>query len=1072
MKEYFKDFQRSPDFKNHLITQINREVSHIPWGAYENEKQAIERSASKYKISLNGTWDFHFAQNPDELPADFYQADNTTDWKPIAVPGNWELQGFGKPVYTNTLYPFKQQSDEGYYFSPSLKKENKLIAERYNFPEIPNETNHVGIYSRSFDVPSNFDGRKTFLYFEGVESAYYLYVNGHKVGYSEDSKLPSEFEISDYIKKGSNNITLAVLRFNSATWLEDQDYFHISGIYRDVYLISKPSVRIRDIKIDACPTCDLRDGIITSRCYVNRENGYADHSIRLSLFDAVGNLCAEEISEIDTIAPIYGMGKGWDAKGQQPLPENATFDISVKDIKLWNVDTPNLYTAVFTLISPDGTALDFESVRIGFRKIEIKNNIIQLNGKRVVFRGVNRHEHAFETGRTVSKEHMIREIKLMKQLNFNAVRTCHYPDSPLWYDLCDEYGIMLVVDNNLETHGVLGAITNSPDWAESMLERAKRMVLTHKNHPSIVSWSLGNESGHGPNHAAMANWIREYDGTRLVQYENNDPGQISSDIKCTMYPPMDRLMSMIADNDDRRPIVLIEYAYQISNTTGHYDQFNRLTEKYDIFQGGFVWDWQDKALPAKDKDGNEFFGVGGDWGEEVVDWEIPVYMCCNGVVLADLTPKPCAYEMKQGHTPVIVELANSNTGCMIIKNRTQAMSLEDFLVSYELVHKTKVIAGGVLEKPVTSRKDIYKALFADSVKIHPLTIGEGDSYYILDMTSAEQYQNDVYLNVKVELKSHSFWAQKGHEVTNKQFVLKGSAPTAALEKSDKVLSLKQDEKRLTVAGDNFEFMVDCDDNTITYKKNGTTYLEGGTENFTRGRSGLHLEGRWWGDVQKAWPAFEPGRLTRKAVSCDCAVNSQKTSAIVALESVVKGEKGDIYTTATYTITGDGSIKLEVCSDIDENYIVVPRVGMEFVVPQGFEQLKWYGRGGIESYCDRTAAAHMGEYTSTVEETHFPFVPVSHNGTHVDTRTLEISDDNGHATAIRGQGFAFDIHHNTVEEYWNTLHEHELIRRPESYLHIDGFHSGIGGDMAWSTEINEKHIIKAGRYSYSIIFDFK
>lgn len=1053
MLEIFRDFHQKPDYQNQYITQINRGPAHFPWGAYENENQARRGEKSKFTLSLDGEWNFTLVDSPKDIPAGFNEPDaNLSEWGKIRVPGNWELQGYGKPVYVNTLYPFKDVEGEDYLLGIS-QKDNYDVYKKYNPPFVPEE-NACGIYSKKFILPESFDDRCVFIDFKGVEAAYYLWINGNPVGYSQDSKLPSEFEITEYLVSGENLITLVVFRFCDGTWLEDQDYFHLSGIFRSVRLIAKPRLCIQDFKVDAEP--DGGDGgIIKARCFVNRTAGFADSRIKISVYDKDGKLIAESIKSVDITSPIMGMGSGWGYKGMRSISESAFFDLKVDQILPWSFDKPHLYRVVFTLIDGNGQESDFEACNIGFRKVSIENNVIKLNGKRVVFRGVNRHEHFWLTGRTVSREHMIEEIKLMKRLNFNAVRTSHYPNDPIWYDLCDEYGLMVVCETNLETHGIAGNITNNPEWAEAMLERARRMVLIHKNHPSIVSWSLGNESGYGPGHAAMANWIREYDGTRLVQYENNDPGPIASDIKCTMYPTMELLEYMIADNNDRRPIVLIEYAYQIANSSGHFDLFNYLAEKYEIFQGGFVWDWQDKCLPAVNEKGETFFGFGGDWGEDITDWVHPYYMCANGVVLPDLTPKPSGIELKQGQAPIIIENNKWKRNSFIIKNRTQDIAFDELSLDYEILVYGKKIDGGSIKLSSDCDPD------------------EGYTFDV-DLSPVRDETNEVYINFSIKTAVDYSWAEKGHEIAIYQFEIKG--PVSSVPKvssSGKDLNIKLEENLLIVKGEDFKAVFDCQDNILlNYERNGKVYiLNSGMENFNRGRTGLHLESKWWGEASSQWSSFMPGRLERKALSLDYGISAKDGKANIVFINKIEGDKGNIYSRISYTIYKDGDIQVNAAMDIDSNFVHVPRVGLSFVAPKGFETLHWYGRGPGESYCDRKLSSPVGKYKSTVEETHFPFVPVSHNGSHVDTRWFTLEDRNGHKITFAGSLFTFDVHHNTVEDYWNASHEYELVRRDEVYINIDGAMAGIGGDMAWSTEIDDRHKVFSGKHQFEFIMGF-
>jgi beta-galactosidase len=1075
MLKIFEGFHRESDYQNQYVTQINRAPSHSRWEAYESLDQAKARTGSKYVMSLDGKWDFLFAESPEGLPADFMAPAAKAAWKPIAVPGNWELQGWGKPVYLNTLYPFKDSPGGRELIEPSLKKTSDIY-KRYNPPFVPTE-NACGVYRRRFSLPTSFEERPTFIEFGGVESAYYLWINGRPVGYSQDSKLASGFEITGYLVPGENTVTVAVLRFSDGSWLEDQDYFHLSGIFRSVRLVAKPRLRIQDFKVDAEPD-GTGGGRVRARCFVNRAEGFADCRVRLRLFDAAGALLAQAEKPFATATPIFGMGSGRDYRGMRPISGSAGFELKVENVLPWDFDRPRLYTAVFSLVDPNGNECDFEGCRVGFRKILIENNVITLNGKRVVFRGVNRHEHGWPTGRVVSRERMIEEIILMKRLNFNAVRTCHYPDSPVWYDLCDEYGLMIVCETNLETHGLAGTITNDPEWAEAMLERARRMVLTHKNHPSIVSWSLGNESGYGPGHASMANWIREYDGTRLVQYENNDPGSIASDIKCTMYPPRRILDSMIADNRDRRPIVMVEYAYQISNATGHFEQFNQLAEKYEIFQGGFVWDWQDKCLPARDKNGAEFFGFGGDFGEDLVDWVCPEFMCANGVVLPDLTPKPCAWEIKQGQAPFIVELVNRRNGCFLLKNRSQGIGFDQISVEAEyLVEGVRIERREIaLPDPALLDADEAAALMREEGMpeglVPPVRLSEGDLPFTVDLAKLIQAPHEAYLTLKVRTAVDFPWAPKGHEIASYQFEIRGRSPIRPKAAPKEKLSLEKKGDIILVRGEGFEAEFDCRKNLLGgYRKNGVHYIiEGGNERFTRGRSGLHLEEKWWGESNGLWAEVMPGKLERRAVRS--ASSLADGVARVEFENEIEGKAGMIRSRLTYTVYGDGEVEVEALADIDSAFVHVPRVGLDFTIAEGFERLSWYGRGPGESYCDRKLSAPVGSYVSTVEATHFPFVPVSHNGSHSDTRRFALESPSGGKLIVSGAPFSFDAHHNTVEDYWKARHEHELVRRKEIYLTIDGAMAGIGGDMFWSTELDEAHKVRAGQHRFGFRMRFE
>lgn len=1089
MPSVFQGFHSKDDFQNQHVTQINRAPSHSPW------RLDPERSD---RLSLDGLWRFKLLDRPSDLPGD--AADPGLDdgsWASIRVPACWELEGFGKPVYTNVMYPLPDVEGEDYLLhprsaAPGDARRNGDPGERYNPPFVPRD-NPCGIYRRSFEWRGARADDLAFLEFEGVEQAFYLWVNGKPVGYSQDSKLPASFEVSPYLHDGTNSLTLCVLRFSDALWLEDQDYFHLTGIFRSVSLIAKPRVHLADFGADgrlgAGGSCSL-----AAWASVNRAEGFADHRIRLELFDPEGRKVAEAEKDIGTATPILGMGLRQFYTGPLPFSGRAVFELELGALRSWDPDHPTLYRAAFSLLSPSGEVVDAESCRIGFRSVEIADGLVLLNGRRVVFRGVNRHEHAFEGGRTVSREHMAEEIRLMKSLNFNAVRTSHYPDASAWYELCDELGMLVVCEANLETHGLEGRIANDPEWAEAMLERARRMVVTHKNHPSIVSWSLGNESGYGPNHAAMANWIREYDGTRIVQYENNDPGPLGSDIRCCMYPSPELLMDMIADLRDRRPIVLVEFGYQIANSGGGLRAFHDLVERFPIFQGGFVWDWQDKCLPAKTAAGQTFFGFGGDWGESVVEAICPVYMCANGVVLPDLRPKPVAAELKQVLSPFWIDAVDAARGVFMFRNRSFSLEAKDLelraIISVDGERRSEhAIALETVEgqDPEALMKRLYGPQYWRSWNRRDIP-GPRDLPLLVPVSEAPWQGSELHLDILV------CRAGGGAELARFQWELpqeawqgtgprSGNGALSAEWKSAPGASAKAPEARVTARKDGAgglviegaDFAVRFDDRMLlsSYTRSGRLYLEqGGREVFTRGRTGLQLESRWWGDAQERWESQR--RLAGERELAGFAVSRSDDEGSLRLEVRTRLAKGAIEGRTAWTFLADGSLELELCYDVEASWGHLARLGVEFVLPEGFERVEWFGRGPGESYIDRREASPVGRYTATVESTHFPFVPVSHSGSHVDTRWLRLKQAEGRSIEVqgrRGGAFGFDAHHNTIEDYWGALHEHELVRRPQTFLHLDAAMAGIGGEMAWSTVLDARHRVAAGQLSrrFRLIF---
>ncbi len=1039
------------DWENQDVTHINREMMHSPWGAYGNLKEALscDRNCSENVMSLNGAWKFQLAPSPDKVPAKFWEPGyDASKWPTIQVPGNWEVQGFGKPIYTNYIYPFHLNRDEAYLNKPSLSGKETNESYLMNPPFVPKD-NPTGCYVRSFDLPKSWKGKSVFIDFNGVESAFYLWINGRPVGYSQDSKLPAQFELTQFVVPGRNTIAVQVMRWSDGTWLEDQDYWHISGIFRPVRLIAKPSIHIRDWFVQATPDEHGDGAALKAEVLLKELPGYADHKVRIQLFDADGKQVAKE-------------ERGQNLRSPEPGHKEAgiTFILKLDSVKKWFPENPYLYTTVLTLVSPKGDEIDFESCRTGFRRIEIKKHVIHLNGVRMIFRGVNRHEHAYKTGRFVSEEHMRKEIVTMKRLNFNAVRTCHYPDDPLWYDLCDEYGICLVCEADVETHGVNGMLTNNPSWAGTFLERAVRMVMIHKNHPSIFSWSMGNESWKGPNHSAMANWIRYYDPTRLVQYESAGPEAIISDLRGWMYALPDNIINMLADANDPRPVVLVEYLYQIRNAGGGMYWFNELLERFARFQGGFVWDWQDKCLPAKDASGKIFQGFGGDFGEDLVERTVPKHMTCNGVVLPDITPKPVAYEIKNVQSPIHITGASIWTPNIFkIKNRRQDGDTSCYRLEYKIREDGIAISEGQIKMPV----------------VKPMSDGEFE-IDLGKLLPRKKPGREYHLDFYVSLARKTAWAPAGHEIYRTQFQLEGAASATAAEKHSVPAALSTlDDGSIKVSGKGFSLIFDKKTGLIKSCARGSAqYIsEGAYENLSRPLTGLDTNPGW--GFYNLWLPFAPDKLKREPGSLLRSVLVPLEDGRVRLESsaTLKSSASPfvVKTETAYTISGDGRIRIDMQIDADRAFKHLPRVGMTLVLPAGFEQLEWFGRGPGENYCDRKDHTLMGVYKATVGEQHFPFVPPSECGGHEDVRWLKIGDGRSRSLLIESPSpFHFDARHSSVADYRNAPHDHELPRRKEVFLNLDFKQAGIGCNMGWSTAIDEKHLVPAGAYRFR--FDIK
>ena len=1070
------DFHTKPDWENFEVSSINRENAHTRWGAYENEKQAVSGiyGSSRYMKKLDGTWQFRLFPNPDAAD-DFYKPDyDEKKFGKIKVPSNWELEGFDKPIYTNVVYPWNLQKDEVYALAANREKNVP------NPPHVPKE-NPTGCYRLRFDLPAQFLGRETFLYFEGVETVYYLWINGKPAGYSEDSKLPSEFNITPYLQKGSNLIALEVIRFADSTYLEDQDYWYLSGIYRNVWLISKPSLCIADYKITALPVLapqipevhekvlqnnipplpeiipSVSGGIFSIDVNVSRAAGFAECRVKAALYDGDKKI-GEGISGVEAEA-----GYRTDTR---PSANNARITFRLKNIQQWSPANPKLYTTVISLIDSDGKEIDFESSKTGFKILEIKNGILFLNGLRLVIQGVNRHDHAFRYGRAVPLEHMREEIIQMKRMNINAVRTCHYPDCPGWYDLCDELGILLVCETDLETHAVMGMLSHRPELAKEYVERAQRMVLNYKNHVSIYSWSLGNESGTGANHAAMYGFVKEYDRTRLCQYEAGIPGKNISDIRGYMYAPVEHIQKMLADPKDERPIILVEYLYQIMNSGGGLEYFVNLTSQFPRFQGGYVWDWQDKCLPGKTGDGKEFFAYGGDFGEPFVEKTVPVFMCCNGVVLPDLKWKPVAYELKQAYCPLRIEKPD------LYYSRSGKVPEDEFII------KRPVWLSGNEEAEAL---DCFAVIREDGtviaekpVKLPSLPPG-GEQFFKYALPVKKKPGKEYTLTFSLRHREDTFYASKGTEAGVYQFLLE-KAPGFVLNEIQNraILVFESDESwNISIPGEVRGQVTSAviDKKTgqfLEYRKGSRVFFGSGFRpTLKRPLTGL--------DCQKDWGWYAEYEKTRnlghvitsaKILKDMNSGTGERYAKEIRIEfDFIMGNRNSppVNGMLAYTFNSRGCLNVDYRITLDRGLKAVPRIGLELVLPKGFEELKYYGYGPIENYPDRMLAAILAIHESSIEAQHFPFVPVCENGGHEKTRWVQLCAGDRTIKISSEKPFHFDVHHNSADDYINARHEHELIRKETAHVHIDAAHGPIGSEMAWSTVMPGKYSLEGGTY---------
>lgn len=1005
-----------------IVSSKNRRTMHSPYGAYADLDAAKTMGASPYKLCLNGEWSYSVFPCPEAVPADWAGAD-FSDFAKMPVPSCWELHGIGKPVYTNVIYPFNRE-DKSYEIAVT----DELCD--LSAPLIPKENLTVCFY-RTFTLPRGWNGRRLYLNFGGVETAFHLAVNGCEFGFSEDSKLPSEFDVTELIHPGENTLAVKVYRYSPQSYLEDQDYWHVHGIYRDVTLISKAPLHIEDFKLEPIFGDTLENAELGIKIWPDNTVPYfGSCRVRVSLFDRDGNLFAAH-----TTARFADHTRYLEAR----YVINEKFSLPAP--RLWDCEDPYLYTAVLEMLDGEGNVTDVESARVGFREIRIKNGIMELNRKRLIVRGADLHEFSPYTGRAVSPRELRAQLLAAKALNLNAIRTCHYPKNDLFYDYCDELGIYVTDEANLETHGYDGTLSDDPRWADAYVQRAMRMCLRDKNHPCVITWSLGNESGSGANHSAMAGWLRHYD-SRPVQIECiNSPAHIS-DINAPMYPTFERIEELMADTADLRPLIMCEYAYSKSNSNGNFKLFWDYVRKYPRFQGGFIWDFVDKALVRFDG-GKPTFRYAGAFGEDVAD---PVAdMCLNGVVFADLEPKPGAWEIKYCQSPIYVteDVFRGIYSGKILVNEHARLSTEAYRLTWELVCNGKTVEQGELEN---------------------ICVAPGQRKKLNIPYSREKVFGEAFITFRVLRRTATEFAPAGDTVYLTQWEAEGSAAYLSPDGpcSKEALTVYESENSYTVSGEELILK------------------------FSKATGGISL------CIVGGKPLFRntSPELFRAPTGIDETANSNSTLtdwsesgliapnwklenlSVFACGSTVYAEEkltclgGRIVLSRSYAVTA-GGVRITTRLTNGLQIETLARIGHSSLLPGEYSNLEWYGRGPHESYSDRKESAVFGIYQSNVSAQHANFVRPCECGGHEDTRWLRVTNGEGHGLEVRGSGFHFSALPWSIQQYTAANYADELGTSLGTNLVLDGFSAGLGGDTGWDKVIHPEYRIPKGSYIYEL-----
>ena len=1008
-------------YQKEIISSRNRSSMHSPVGAYEtcNQARIGDRKASKNVLCLNGLWNCISYEMLEEVPDNWYEQRGHTA-RQILVPSNWEFQGIGKPVYTNIIYPFERNTKDHSFETEMTKGVYEL-----NAPYVPKK-NLTVCYYHEFELPEHFIGKQIFLNFGGVETAYELAVNGEIIGYSEDSKLDSEFEISGYLQKGKNHIAVKVVSFSPQSYVEDQDYWHVHGIYRDVMVYCKNQQHIVDYFVQPSFGKDMKDASLRVRIWPDHDQTfYGECTAELTLYDADGKLIAEKSSR-----PFGEYSSGY-------LGVKAVMDeqIPVADPVLWDAEIPYLYTLVIVLKNADGTVTDIESSKVGFREIRIRDGVLEINRKRMVVRGANLHEWSAYTGRAVTEEELRAQLQAMKALHFNAVRTCHYPNSTGFYDLCDELGLYVVDEANVETHGYEGNLSNSPLWTQVYLERAMRMCLRDKNHPSVVIWSLGNESGYGANQAAMYGWLKGYD-TRPVQYESGGSPSGASDIICPMYASADWIEECMS-NEDKRPFILCEYIYAKSNSNGNMDIYWDRIRQYKRFQGGFLWDFHDKAIMQSNEDGTKQLRYAGAFGESVQD-PVPD-MCLNGIVFADLTEKPAAWELKNLQSPVQVIYTSWHGmhGCYYIVNENLREDLSDKIFSWQLICNGKVAEEGILSHTgIAPESRIPLEMPYDRDKVY------GEAFFNFQIKNAD---GSTLYQIQINAEGSSAYGIE----------------TAAMPRSGEILQMTKTTGCIMIKGASIMVSFDCQRGVMSeLTSDGIKLIQGEQDVFYRAPTGID-EGQREEAYANEWK--EAGLSEAEGKVIQLQVFPYDTMILIYVKTEYL--EGKLVLEKRYEITAQ-EILLSVAAVNGLALETLPRIGQSFLLDPQFEHVKYYGRGPWENYVDRKAAALLGIYETTTIEMHVPYVRCCECGGREDVRWLRVTNNTGRGLHITANHyFHFSALPWSISQYAAADYQGQLPEPTGTYLTLDGIHTGLGGDTGWTKNIYPQYQIKSGKYYY-------
>ena len=997
------------------ILQVNRLKSKAYFIPFENIENALtfKNEKSKYFKLLNGAWKFCYLNSPQESPEYFFDPNfDDSRWDDIEVPSNWQMKGYGKPQYTNLIYPFPM-----------------------NPPMVPSN-NPTGIYRREFFIEDLWEDNEIILRFEGVDSAFDVWVNGKKTGYSTGSRLPAEFDISSFVIKGQNQLTVRVYQWCCGSYLEDQDMWWLSGIFRDVCIIGRPKTHIYDyfVKTDFDESYEngkLKNEVVFENSYGHDKRNMSAECILMD--DSFNEICKDTVEDLNL-----------------PAMSNCSlnFEMDIERPKKWTAETPNLYIMLIILKDEKGNTIEAVPSKVGFRKIEVKSGNFLVNGVPILLKGVNRHDFHPDFGRTVPYDWMLEDIIMMKKYNINAVRTSHYPNDPKFYEICDTYGIYVIEEADLECHGFeltgdINKLSNDKTWQNAYIDRIERMVERDKNHPCIIMWSLGNESGFGCNHEAMANWCHNRDNTRLVHYEGDREAKVA-DVVSTMYTSHEKLKEL-GKLDMKKPHILCEYAHAMGNGPGGLKEYQDIFYKYKRLQGGFVWEWIEHGL-RKNKDGKEYFAYGGDFNDVLNDSNF----CIDGLVHPDHTPTPGLLEYKRVIQPVNVEPVELEKGKIKITNLYDFIDLSHLIMSYGIYADGETIQSGSIQIP----------------QINPRESKEVTIPYKINKIKKN---TEYWLNITFSLACDTDYAKMGHVVAFEQFKL----PFENDENETKDINLmkpvriKENNIELEIIGEDFKIAFNHINGKIvklTYK--GVSMIESGPSlNLWRAPidNDMYIVKTWKQNyidmVQDSIEFFDYEILDKNVVK-----------VYVNIDTAPPTLDWRINTKFIYTIYDDGTICLTVVGCPAGNLPdTLPRIGIKMELKEDLNFVTWYGRGPGESYCDSKLANPVGVYKKTVSELYTSYIKPQENGNRTDVRWVSIVNNSGLGLLIDGKElFNFSASYYDVKNLENARHEYDLIKQNKVFLNLDLKHQGLGSNSCGPGPLPQ-YTLKPEKFKFELRF---